>query len=75
MKEPDVMRWGEGINLESLVFVKNSWENRVGSLGSDCELPWDPVQGINALDSSELFEITDYTRKLLEESSIGELIS
>lgn len=29
----------EEIDLESLVLVKSSWENKVGSLGSDCELP------------------------------------
>lgn len=33
------MRRSEEIDLESLVLVKSSWENKVGSLGSDCELP------------------------------------
>lgn len=38
MKE-GIMGRSEEIDLESLVLVKRSWENKVGSLGSDCELP------------------------------------
>lgn len=40
------MRKSEEIDLESLVLVKSSWENGVGSLGSDGELPREPVRGV-----------------------------